>query len=50
MGNCRCVKCNHIWIKRTEEYPRMCPRCKSYFWRHDDEEDYKKDGEIKKEK
>jgi predicted Zn-ribbon and HTH transcriptional regulator len=27
----KCKQCNHTWTARTE-YPRMCPRCKSYIW------------------
>lgn len=30
---CKCNKCNHKWIRRTIEDPKMCPKCKSYNWR-----------------
>ena len=25
-----CKKCNHQWIPRV--VPKMCPRCKTYYW------------------
>lgn len=36
---CVCDKCEHVWIPRphtTTELPRLCPRCRSVFWNHDD--------------
>lgn len=27
-----CLRCGHDWIPRKEDYPRMCPRCKSVLW------------------
>ena len=31
--NCKCSKCGHEWIKRTESDPKMCPSCKSRLWK-----------------
>ena len=28
----RCERCNHIWVPRDEEIPRVCPKCKSPYW------------------
>lgn len=27
-----CERCNHTWLPRTFERPRICPRCKSAWW------------------
>lgn len=29
---CRCERCKHEWITRTEETPVVCPKCKSPYW------------------
>lgn len=28
----KCLRCQHEWIPRKEDYPRMCPECKSVRW------------------
>ena len=29
----RCERCRHEWIARKkEEYPKVCPKCKSPYW------------------
>jgi hypothetical protein len=28
----QCERCGHKWVPREEEYPRVCPRCKSPYW------------------
>jgi len=28
---CKCKRCGHSWIPRTEDV-RRCPHCKSYYW------------------
>jgi phage FluMu protein Com len=28
----RCNRCNHKWLSKGEEEPRVCPRCKSVYW------------------
>lgn len=27
-----CKRCHHQWIRRKDELPRTCPKCKSPFW------------------
>jgi rubrerythrin len=27
-----CLRCGHIWIPRTENYPKLCPKCMSAYW------------------
>jgi len=29
---CTCERCGHKWITRTEETPKVCPKCKSPYW------------------
>ena len=29
---CKCERCKHEWITRTEESPVVCPKCKSPYW------------------
>jgi len=29
---CRCERCGHNWITRTEDLPVVCPKCKSPYW------------------
>lgn len=29
---CRCLRCGHSWIKRSEARPGLCPRCRSPRW------------------
>jgi Zn finger protein HypA/HybF involved in hydrogenase expression len=29
---CKCERCGHEWITRTEEAPIVCPKCKSPYW------------------
>lgn len=28
----RCERCEHEWVPRREEEPRVCPKCKSPYW------------------
>ena len=28
----QCERCNHVWVPREKEYPRVCPKCKSPYW------------------
>ena len=29
----KCERCGHEWIPRNkEEYPNVCPKCKSPYW------------------
>jgi len=28
----RCARCGHEWVPRSEEYPTICPSCKSPYW------------------
>jgi len=32
IGKYHCNKCNHEWIPRQADYPRICPKCKSVRW------------------
>lgn len=27
-----CERCDHQWVPREEERPRVCPKCKSPYW------------------
>jgi len=27
-----CERCGHTWLPRSEERPRVCPKCKSAWW------------------
>ena len=29
---CKCERCEHEWITRTEEATIVCPKCKSPYW------------------
>ena len=29
---CKCERCMHEWITRSEEIPVVCPKCKSPYW------------------
>ena len=29
---CKCERCKHEWITRSEETPIVCPKCKSPYW------------------
>lgn len=29
---CTCERCGHEWITRSNEKPRVCPKCKSPYW------------------
>lgn len=29
----KCNQCGHIWVPRTDEEPRACPKCKRYDWK-----------------
>ena len=28
----RCERCEHEWVPRGENEPRVCPKCKSPYW------------------
>jgi rubrerythrin len=28
----RCNRCTHEWSPRSEDMPKVCPRCKSPYW------------------
>jgi DNA-directed RNA polymerase subunit RPC12/RpoP len=28
----KCAKCGHIWNKRGDREPKMCPKCKTVNW------------------
>jgi hypothetical protein len=28
----RCLRCEHAWVPRSDEYPRQCPKCRSAYW------------------
>ncbi|MGC8694547.1 MAG: hypothetical protein ACP5RI_02930 [Candidatus Micrarchaeia archaeon] len=27
-----CKRCQHVWIARTNNKPKVCPNCKSVYW------------------
>ena len=27
-----CERCNHKWVPREDEMPKVCPKCKSPYW------------------
>jgi len=29
---CKCERCSHEWITRSEDVPVVCPSCKSPYW------------------
>lgn len=28
----KCERCGHEWVKRREDLPKVCPKCKSPYW------------------
>lgn len=28
----KCLRCQHQWIRKTPQKPRVCPKCKSPYW------------------
>lgn len=28
----KCLRCNHSWILRKSNEPKVCPKCKSPYW------------------
>ncbi len=32
MKGFECNRCNHRWIPREGEKPKVCPKCKSPYW------------------
>jgi len=32
---CRCKRCPHVWIARSNKLPGTCPLCRSPFWNQD---------------
>ena len=39
-----CQRCDHAWYQRKDEYPKVCPKCKSAYW------DTPRPGKNRKEK
>ena len=29
---CKCERCRHKWITRSNAIPKVCPKCKSPYW------------------
>lgn len=29
---CKCERCSHDWITRSNDTPKVCPKCKSPYW------------------
>jgi len=29
---CKCIRCEHEWLKRQDTEPVACPKCKSSLW------------------
>jgi len=27
-----CLRCKHSWIPRTDNIPKICPKCRSPYW------------------
>lgn len=38
MEKIKCKKCGYEWIPRTDN-PKVCSRCKSYYWNFDKKND-----------
>ncbi len=32
MKRYKCTRCLHSWYPRTENKPKVCPKCKSPYW------------------
>jgi len=32
MNKNKCLRCDYEWESRLERKPKVCPKCKSYFW------------------
>lgn len=30
--SCTCERCSHKWITKSDETPKVCPKCKSPYW------------------
>lgn len=28
----KCVKCGHVWYRRSSIKPKVCPKCKTTWW------------------
>jgi len=28
----KCFRCEHTWLPREDEHPKVCPKCKSPYW------------------
>ena len=35
-NKCLNPKCEHGWFGRSNEIPKTCPKCKSYYWNDED--------------
>jgi hypothetical protein len=32
VARCKCLRCNHEWMPRSEQKPTVCPKCNSPYW------------------
>jgi len=32
MNENKCLRCDYQWQSRLKRKPKVCPKCKSYFW------------------
>ena len=32
LARLKCKRCNHEWVRREDDLPEICPRCKSPYW------------------
>lgn len=46
----QCERCNHKWVPRENEVPRVCPKCKSPYWNAPRKIGIKKEFNIKEKK
>lgn len=30
--NCKCKRCEYDWESLGDKKPKVCPKCKSYYW------------------
>jgi len=45
---CTCARCGHKWYLRRPQLPRLCPRCKSPYWRTGSEYKQELEEDIQK--
>lgn len=41
-----CTRCEHRWIPRSENIPKVCPKCNSPYWN----KEYKRSDKINNKK